>query len=127
MVYMLFFYGVFFFSSRRRHTRCRYVTGVQTCALPIWQRRGHCRADRRCRARLDRGLPSGDDRRGRPGRHRWRGIVGRAAAVTAQAALDRSRPHMTPRDWDARTYDRVAGPMTRWGLDVLDRLPLAGD
>ena len=22
--------------SRRRHTRCRYVTGVQTCALPIW-------------------------------------------------------------------------------------------
>jgi trans-aconitate 2-methyltransferase len=34
---------------------------------------------------------------------------------------------MTPRDWDARTYDRVAGPMTRWGLDVLDRLPLAGD
>jgi trans-aconitate 2-methyltransferase len=31
------------------------------------------------------------------------------------------------RDWDARTYDRVADPMTRWGLGVLDRLPLAGD
>src|SRR3546814_9066425 len=30
---MLFF--VFFFSSRRRHTRCALVTGVQTCALPI--------------------------------------------------------------------------------------------
>src|SRR3546814_15190666 len=30
----LFFY-VFFFSSRRRHTRCALVTGVQTCALPI--------------------------------------------------------------------------------------------
>src|SRR3546814_12262318 len=29
-------YGVFFFfSSRRRHTRCALVTGVQTCALPI--------------------------------------------------------------------------------------------
>src|SRR3546814_12518330 len=29
----------FFFSSRRRHTRCALVTGVQTCALPIsaWQ------------------------------------------------------------------------------------------
>src|SRR3546814_13037875 len=26
---------VFFFSSRRRHTRCSLVTGVQTCALPI--------------------------------------------------------------------------------------------
>src|SRR3546814_14747651 len=29
------FYVLFFFSSRRRHTRCALVTGVQTCALPI--------------------------------------------------------------------------------------------
>src|SRR3546814_10875618 len=29
------FYDCFFFSSRRRHTRCALVTGVQTCALPI--------------------------------------------------------------------------------------------
>src|SRR3546814_16502771 len=29
---------VFFFSSRRRHTRCALVTGVQTCALPIYMR-----------------------------------------------------------------------------------------
>src|SRR3546814_7202049 len=28
----------FFFSSRRRHTRCALVTGVQTCALPIYLR-----------------------------------------------------------------------------------------
>src|SRR3546814_9074925 len=28
-------YGFVFFSSRRRHTRCALVTGVQTCALPI--------------------------------------------------------------------------------------------
>src|SRR3546814_2112320 len=28
-------YLFFFFSSRRRHTRCALVTGVQTCALPI--------------------------------------------------------------------------------------------
>src|SRR3546814_3234916 len=27
---------LFFCSSRRRHTRCALVTGVQTCALPIW-------------------------------------------------------------------------------------------
>src|SRR3546814_10479323 len=26
---------LFFFSSRRRHTRCALLTGVQTCALPI--------------------------------------------------------------------------------------------
>src|SRR3546814_3636074 len=31
---------VFFFSSRRRHTRCALVTGVQTCALPICARGG---------------------------------------------------------------------------------------
>src|SRR3546814_11958076 len=32
--------AVFCFSSRRRHTRCALVTGVQTCALPIclWDR-----------------------------------------------------------------------------------------
>src|SRR3546814_21152347 len=28
---------MFFFSSRRRHTRCALVTGVQTCALPIYR------------------------------------------------------------------------------------------
>ncbi len=31
------------------------------------------------------------------------------------------------RDWDAATYDQVAGPQTRWGSVVLDRLPLTGD
>ena len=31
----------FFFSSRRRHTRCADVTGVQTCALPIYGYYGH--------------------------------------------------------------------------------------
>src|SRR3546814_13033606 len=37
-VYIL---GVFFFfSSRRRHTRCALVTGVQTCALPIFRHLG---------------------------------------------------------------------------------------
>src|SRR3546814_6425048 len=30
---------MFFFSGRRRHTRCALVTGVQTCALPIFDAR----------------------------------------------------------------------------------------
>src|SRR3546814_2310292 len=34
----------FFFSSRRRHTRCALVTGVQTCALPISRGEGYNRA-----------------------------------------------------------------------------------
>src|SRR3546814_7449689 len=35
VVYYVSVLFVFFFSSRRRHTRCALVTGVQTCALPI--------------------------------------------------------------------------------------------
>src|SRR3546814_12214216 len=58
---------VFFFSSRRRHTRCALVTGVQTCALPIYDRRDDLVGDQFARvhhglrlepdlgARLDRG------------------------------------------------------------------------
>src|SRR3546814_1098463 len=38
IVHLLFFF-LFFFSSRRRHTRCALVTGVQTCALPIYRGR----------------------------------------------------------------------------------------
>src|SRR3546814_9866147 len=39
----------FFFSSRRRHTRCALVTGVQTCALPISPKR-------RCTNSPDKGV-----------------------------------------------------------------------
>jgi trans-aconitate 2-methyltransferase len=31
------------------------------------------------------------------------------------------------REWDAGTYDRIADPMHRWGVAVLERLPLGGD
>src|SRR3546814_3836444 len=52
----VFYCSFFFFSSRRRHTRCALVTGVQTCALPIW-RRSRARCARGCcteRRRTDR-------------------------------------------------------------------------
>jgi trans-aconitate 2-methyltransferase len=29
--------------------------------------------------------------------------------------------------WDASTYDRIADPMARWGMAILDRLELRGD
>src|SRR3546814_1391045 len=55
-VIVLIFFDLFFvFSSRRRHTRCALVTGVQTCALPIsttlakpgrWSTRFRARGDR---------------------------------------------------------------------------------
>src|SRR3546814_7429236 len=52
VLYCVFYYVslllYFFFSSRIRHTSCALVTGVQTCALPIWlvRRRLHSRASR---------------------------------------------------------------------------------
>src|SRR3546814_2324509 len=46
----------FFFSSRRRHTRCALVTGVQTCALPISRLERH---DHVCRGLLSRPAPVG--------------------------------------------------------------------
>src|SRR3546814_1376601 len=38
---MIVVVSFFFFSSRRRHTRCALVTGVQTCALPIYGINAH--------------------------------------------------------------------------------------
>jgi trans-aconitate 2-methyltransferase len=34
---------------------------------------------------------------------------------------------MSPREWDAQTYERVSAPQEAWGRDVLDRLDLRGD
>src|SRR3546814_19796375 len=49
---------MFFFSSRRRHTRCALVTGVQTCALPISRKtRFRWVARDRRRKRSDRAAP----------------------------------------------------------------------
>src|SRR3546814_12474374 len=55
-------YVCFFFSSRRRHTRCALVTGVQTCALPI-RRRAHPEPGGRAEAG-DARLVSGTDAAG---------------------------------------------------------------
>src|SRR3546814_4759015 len=72
--YLFIFFFLFFLSSRRRHTSCALVTGVQTCVLPIcghsheppfvpsevegrWHRLGktpfdYVRDERRCSGRL---------------------------------------------------------------------------
>src|SRR3546814_9916528 len=79
----------FFFSSRRRHTRCALVTGVQTCALPIWLaiagERPGAEADdpdRRTRPRERLGLAQ------RQPDSRLRPIIGRGiAAVRGVGAL----------------------------------------
>ena len=83
------------------------------------------RGSRRPNEASDRRLPPGDVRRGGPARRRrGRVVVGLRdeprrrdleAAKPRRPSADRARRATVPRDWDARTYDRVADPMTRWG------------
>src|SRR3546814_4771150 len=54
----LYVYAFFFFSSRRRHTRCALVTGVQTCALPICSSDTLSMAVRKRKRRSSRETPS---------------------------------------------------------------------
>src|SRR3546814_6932129 len=80
--YEVIYVVLFFFSSRRRHTRCALVTGVQTCALPIY--RGSRDRPRAQDPALwtRRGRPSAAEARG-PGeprrRRRGRREIGRAS------------------------------------------------
>src|SRR3546814_5382566 len=56
-VYRVFGLFCFFFSSRRRHTRCALVTGVQTCALPIsWGGGSFSRAEHKTDGEMEYGL-----------------------------------------------------------------------
>src|SRR3546814_8189970 len=93
VVYIIFV-GCFFFSSRRRHTRCALVTGVQTCALPIWARCGQ-------RVTLIDADPQGSaldwsQQRSREGLERLFGVVG-----LARDTLHREAPEL------ARDVDHV--------------------
>src|SRR3546814_10764020 len=87
---MILLYGYVFFSSRRRHTRCALVTGVQTCALPISQ---------------------ADD----PSR---RGIVTRPDLACPDLARpedqDREWDHMTAPDISMCRADGLARSLRRW-------------
>src|SRR3546814_5506336 len=69
IVWMSPFSSMFFlfFSSRRRHTRCALVTGVQTCALPISADDPDGRLQRMAQPRR---LPRRFRRRPSPCRHR---------------------------------------------------------
>ena len=87
---------------------------------------------RSCAAALLLGRRGGELVRAAADAGRGRGDRGDGArsrpTPPASAERGRRRPSRAePRDWDGATYDRVADPMTRWGADVLDRLPLRGD
>src|SRR3546814_13102270 len=80
---------MFFFSSRRRHTSCALVTGVQTCALPI------CGI-----ASLGGALVSDEHMRERVNRRLEKVVVG--VVVPARAEIGAFIADVV-RSWDART------------------------
>src|SRR3546814_1043311 len=99
----------FFFSSRRRHTRCALVTGVQTCALPIWRRdagRGKCLFRRARRA------PAHGP--GRAGRHygggRRDGQMG--AQARAPGLTRRAKPFFPPKRSTTHPPDSTKTPLS---------------
>ena len=64
---------------------------------------------------------------GRCGGAGWSSECGDRAGVDRPARRGETRDRGRRATGTARTYDRVADPMTRWGTSVLDRLPLRGD
>src|SRR3546814_3785233 len=114
---MVFF---FFFTIRRRHTRCALVTGVQTCALPIYAEKLHegngldtffCGAGSfghgaTRNARLDASLDA------------------HAAVGGRTAAGSRSVVAAGTVDWVVRTAARRDGPVLDWrapGMALIGR------
>src|SRR3546814_11436158 len=90
----------FFFSSRRRHTRCALVTGVQTCALPICDSRGLAQQINRClegagvgrgQAALNVALNVADLARQR---RLYAPLTGRQGGASLVAAVDLSDAHV---------------------------------
>src|SRR3546814_19687046 len=101
----------YFFSSRRRHTSCALVTGVQTCALPIYLLRDAISTssmapqDKRLFGSINRQILGGQpcDRLGPVGR------VDRTAAFDLSARHSRLRDPRPPPVRAPRTEDRRGG------------------
>src|SRR3546814_6937241 len=87
---------LFFFSSIRRHTRGALVTGVQTCALPIYRQGDAHQADReKAIAERGPGPGPGPDRERAPARRTLAfvlggGLVGHACLQEEEGGLYRS-------------------------------------
>src|SRR3546814_1544366 len=112
---------MFFFSSRRRHTRCALVTGVQTCALPISRRLVELARDVPLEHPLEeltlQGIPEAPLKAFLE-HHGFRSLLARLGAVAdapvAAPAADVVLPDEEPCDHDA--YETVidAATLDRW-------------
>src|SRR3546814_4508994 len=96
--------SVFFFSSRRRHTRCALVTGVQTCALPI------CRNEIPVRVAVPISHPT--DRRAEAGRKSRSGCLPAPRIASMSDATSEREADSLPRDGLYRVLARKYRPST---------------
>src|SRR3546814_7639046 len=93
---------MFFFASRRRHTRCALVTGVQTCALPISSFRSLSKMTARQR---DTALGSG--------------AVAMLFNEWIEARFDLPEPNVPDLGRDADAESAAAAVRQAWGLGEL--------
>src|SRR3546814_3313748 len=105
----------FFFSSRRRHTRCALVTGVQTCALPIFAF-GSIRKGKPMKIRIYRQTEQDFDRIEIEGAT-FETIVSRAAVEGLQCSGYDSNPSQRPELQGAPKFKGVCVPM--WDGDAI--------
>src|SRR3546814_7981162 len=96
-----------FFSSRRRHTSGALVTGVQTCALPIFER-------------LRAGEPNDSDMMTRLVAT---GLLGRCDGPTS---IEPASVEIPSRDLAAARYNGFRSEERRVGKDVSVRVDLGG-
>src|SRR3546814_6751822 len=118
---MFGFVCVFFFSSRRRHTRCALVTGVQTCALPIYP------VAQRVAVRYDQERPPSGDRSRQPDELEWfLPVEKRIDEKQVKAAVD---PSAEPIDMLRQELHREAGRVEGGLQRIVARRPrmLDGD
>src|SRR3546814_721544 len=104
----------FFFSSRRRHTRCALVTGVQTCALPIYRRCARtmgrspsCGAGTCSSTPIVRSWPS-----------RCTTIITNGRCTTCATGSPRSSPPRRPNRYRPDSSIREDAPMAKWECTI---------
>src|SRR3546814_1279203 len=94
----------FFFSSRRRHTRCALVTGVQTCALPISEgisvvdalrELGFAGSNKEARRKLDEGAVKVDGAVDRKSVVQGKSVSGRVDLGGRRIIKKKTRYHLT--------------------------------
>src|SRR3546814_6310280 len=87
--------AMFFFSSRRRHTSCALVTGVQTCALPIFPREADAKwSDAARKLHADW----------------WQQRIARQEEIDASIAAKADSEFLYDKPYEDKKKVRVAGP-----------------